>query len=265
MKRIAFLLSSVLLFACSSKKESDPNATADLKPQSVKVSGYLSDYLEVVDGSYKLERDNAMIFSWIVKVKVKAKAAYNEDDYGLKDGNNGPLYLSVNNLQQAPVTGLDHLPSDYTSDSKLVGILKAGTGEVWVTFSEFHNMDNEKMPDGVAGFTISSEKKEASANADNGNEDRTSASTTSGKQDWDKLITDYESYMKQYISLMQKAADGDQSAMTEYPAMMQKANEVAQDIQSAGTDITPEQLAKFSKLQTDLMAEAMKVQAKMKK
>lgn len=248
------LLLLTLLSSCGNKQ-------ASVKPQTVKVDGYLSDYLEVVDGEYKPEKDKALVPSWIIKVKVKAKAAYTEDDYGFKDGNHGPLTLDFYDEKGTPLTGFDNLESDYQDDNKLADILKKGSGETWVTFTKFTDLNQEKYPDNIRAFVIGSkkiEKEESGTSSDNTNSS-TSESTTSsasGNEDWDKVLSDYEAYVDDYLKIIKKMNAGDNSAAQEYPALLEKAQDLDKSLKEAQGN---------NSLSADQMSRMLKIEGKMVK
>ncbi|WP_320052640.1 DUF6591 domain-containing protein [uncultured Acetobacteroides sp.] len=75
---------------------------------------------------------------------------------------------------------------------------------------------------------------------------------TASSENWDDVLNSYEEYIDQYIKLMKKANTGDMSAVSEYPAMMDKANELGEKLQNASTTLTSEQMSRFAKLQTKL-------------
>lgn len=254
---------AIALTACGGGKKSDATSSVEIKPTDKKITGYLGDYLEVVDGSYKAERDDQMIFSWVVKVKVKAIAKYDTDDYGFKDGNHGPLYLDLYDDKGTPLTGLDNLASDYTGDSKLADILKAGTGETWVSFTKFHEGDAETYPDNTAGFSINSKQIEDNSSSSSSSTSESSDSedlsvSESGSEDWDKMLDDYEEYVDEYLKFYKKAMKGDNSAIAEYPALMEKATALQESMTAAQNDnkLSATQIGRMMKIQTKMLQAA---------
>ena len=77
--------------------------------------------------------------------------------------------------------------------------------------------------------------------------------------DWDKMLDDYEAYVTEYAKLYKKAMKGDNSALAEYPAIMEKATNFQQSMDKAKDDskLTAEQIARMFKIQAK-MVEAMK-------
>lgn len=86
------------------------------------------------------------------------------------------------------------------------------------------------------------------------------STTRVNNENWDQLIADYASYMHQAAQLMKKAGAGDLTAAADYPEVYAKAQDVGQRLQAAGNRVTPQQTAKFLKMQTRLMQEIAQVQ-----
>lgn len=95
--------------------------------------------------------------------------------------------------------------------------------------------------------------------SDNGKEEsedtELSSTDTESTEDFDAVLESYEEYVDQYISYMKKAANGDMEALSEYPALMEKAQELGEKMEKAKGDLSASQLAKYQKI-TMKMAEA---------
>jgi len=78
-------------------------------------------------------------------------------------------------------------------------------------------------------------------------------SSSAGDKSWDALLVSYEKYIDQYITLFKKANAGDISAMSEYPSMMAKANDLQEKLINASDDMSIAQMNKFTKLQTKML------------
>jgi len=229
--------------------------TADLTPYKNEVKGYLGDYLEIADGTYKVEFINSgMIGEWGVKVKIRSIATFDKEDYGLNDGNGGSLYLDVCDQQGAPIPGFENLASDYSNDTKIAELLKVEGAEDWVTFKKFKEYGIEFLPDNAAKFSIISKKKEEKKASTSSSGSDTQSTTGSG--DWDAVLDDYEDYMDSYIRLIKKANAGDMSALSEYPKMYEKAISLGEKLENAGDNLSTEQMTRLIGLQTKMMQEA---------
>lgn len=99
-----------------------------------------------------------------------------------------------------------------------------------------------------ADTTISAEpKKEETKSVDE--------STSSSTKNWDKVLEDYGEYVDDYIVLYKKAMKGDAAAIAEYPAVMQKAQDLQKSLQDARTDkgFTVEHASKMMKIQQKML------------
>ncbi len=72
----------------------------------------------------------------------------------------------------------------------------------------------------------------------------------------DKLLDDYEDYMKQTIKLAKKAQGGDMSAMTEYTSLLEKAESLSNKLENFEGEMTAAQLARLQKIAA-MAAQAM--------
>lgn len=80
---------------------------------------------------------------------------------------------------------------------------------------------------------------------------------SSGSNDWDEVLDEYEDYVDKYISLYKKAMKGDASALSEYPGLMKKAESFSTKLQKAGNDLSAAQMSRYTKI-TMKMANAIK-------
>jgi hypothetical protein len=88
------------------------------------------------------------------------------------------------------------------------------------------------------------------------NESSETTEEASGSEDWDELLSSYEEYVDKYISFMKKATKGDMSAMSEYPALLEKAQEYCDQLENAKNDMSASQLAKYNKITTKMLKAA---------
>ena len=93
---------------------------------------------------------------------------------------------------------------------------------------------------------------EGSTSTSNVSEEKTSSSN-----DWDSILDDYETYIDKYIKLYKKAKNGDMDALTEYPALLDKAQSLADKLSKAQSDFKPAQASRFLKLQQKLANAAL--------
>ena len=138
-----------------------------------------------------------------------------------------------------------HLNGDGDNTNKL-----EGTG-----FDEAHN-DNArivlKKVDGIVP-DMSSDTDDEDDNSEYDN----NSSSSAGSVDFEELLDSYDKYVTEYISFMKKASEGDMSALTEYPKMMERANDLSEKIEKCKGEMSVSQLERYNKI-TMRMAEAAK-------
>lgn len=78
-------------------------------------------------------------------------------------------------------------------------------------------------------------------------------SSDSGSEDWDALLDSYEQYVDEYIDFVQKAANGDQDAISQYPELMRKAQEYSEKLQNAKGEMSTEQMQRFNEINTKFL------------
>ena len=106
------------------------------------------------------------------------------------------------------------------------------------------NWDNAKYAEYVEGNTedVSTEDTSSEDVASDGN--------------FDEWLDSYEEFCNDYISLIKKAAQGDMDAVSEYPEMLKKAQDLGEKMQQSQSEATPEQWARFLEIQKKLMKAA---------
>ena len=80
-------------------------------------------------------------------------------------------------------------------------------------------------------------------------------SDNSGSEDYDKMLDDYDEYVTEYVKFYKKAMKGDNSAMAEYPAMMEKATKLQESMQQAqgNNQLSATQIGRMAKIQTKML------------
>lgn len=72
--------------------------------------------------------------------------------------------------------------------------------------------------------------------------------SSTGSENWDALLKSYEEYVDKYISYLKKASKGDMTALSEYPALMRKAQEFNDKMKSAKGDMSVSQWARYNEI-----------------
>lgn len=235
---VLVVLITTICISCGSKI-----TEVTVKNKSTDINGYLNGYLEVVDGSYKISMvENNLILN--VKLKVVKQLEESE------------LYeISAELLDESdmPLSGLGTFLASYMNFSddidKINDALKEGTGEITVKLIYSVGEDNSKESEALK---IASEKAK-SFSINSKIKDDVTISENNGNKNWEKILTDYESYTNQCIKLLKKANSGDVSAMTEYLEVLQKAQDIQESFLEAEDDITTAQMERFIKIQKKLI------------
>lgn len=282
MKNFSYLYTilMVLLASCSSgvgPKEITPTSTEF-------TSGELAKYIEVVDQPSKLtfaEQDGFIATQYI---QLKVTLRMSKDGFKNVDAHdiNFTGLLSVAIINLVDENGID-VQDLSIKDEELLKLKKLLTGsegdtEEIVFEGEYHNPDDAPewfkqakqftpyltgdvsvessseiglidVPTEVSDVedvmeqvsTVMEDVVEIMEDVEEG----TNNSISSGSEDWDSLLDTYESYVDKYISYMKKAANGDMSALSEYPALMEKAQELSEKIENAKDDMSSSQLKRY--------------------
>lgn len=99
---------------------------------------------------------------------------------------------------------------------------------------------------------------ELSLDSDDDDSDNNKVSSA-GSEKWDALLKSYEEYVDKYISYLKKASKGDMSALSEYPALMQKAQEFSDKMKNAESDMTVSQWARYNKITMKMLEAAQEM------
>lgn len=131
--------------------------------------------------------------------------------------------------------------------------------EIWKTIKEKGAYIRiEPNYSGTAKFVAYKGAKNSSSDeisSEENDEDEISDASESDSEDWDALLESYEEYVDKYISYMKKAAKGDMNALSEYPALLEKAQEFNEKMQNAQGVMSSSQWSRYIKI-TNKMTKA---------
>ena len=99
----------------------------------------------------------------------------------------------------------------------------------------------------------------SSDDADDSDAEEVAESSSSSSEDWDAALDSYEKYVDKYIALLKKASKGDMTAMAEYPALLQQAEEFGDKLSGAKGNLTASQAARYSKIQMKMLKAAQEM------
>lgn len=264
IKLAVLILSTALLTtSCVVSNSNESKEIAKVKPEKIAISGDLSDYVQVIENEYEVVDD----YGGKLAIKVKALKPMSLDEI---EENNFKLTASLLGENGMPVSGTGELEIEYDSKDKLISLLKSGSGEEVINLkSGLGQYDAEKHAAKVKLFTVSStvKKKEESSFTTSSQSDinktASSKSTASdGSEDWDEMLDDYDEYVDEYIKFYKKAMKGDNSAMSEYPTIMEKATALQTSMAKAQrkNELSRTQIQRMMKIQTKMTNAALELQ-----
>lgn len=80
----------------------------------------------------------------------------------------------------------------------------------------------------------------------------------SGSTDWDKALDEYEIFVNSYVSFVNKASNGNVTALAEYAEMLEKAEKFSSKLDSAKGDMSTAQMNRLLKLENKMASAAAK-------
>ncbi|MBX9733351.1 MAG: hypothetical protein K2X37_04760 [Chitinophagaceae bacterium] len=219
---------------------------------SVNITGDGSKYLKVVPGDYTLKPVGNTI---TIPVKIELTASYSGQNPEM--GNLSLIPLDKSGAA-VPDIGLNLHPATVDEWAKVGDLLKGNVGKVaTISFEWEYFADKERLSrimKETEGFELSGADFTASSKSESTT--GTTDSQNAGSEDWDKVLADYESYVDDYVKLYKKAKQGDQSALADYPAIMEKATNLQTSLQKAQNTkaLSSSQIAKMVKIQTKMLS-----------
>jgi hypothetical protein len=201
------ILAVMFLTSCgggSKKQEVNEDKVVDLKPYQTKVKGYLSDVFEVVDATYKFEinKDGGIFPKAKIQIQIKSVAKGNAKDYGFVDGNGGPLYLTVCDINGRPLSDFSDISSSYAGDGLLKDMVSKVGEENWILFDMFTH--DKQLSDDAATFIVSSKQIEKPEESNSVSSSNSSSSDDDDDDDDDK---EFDRIMKAADKAMEMAKE----------------------------------------------------------
>lgn len=249
-----WLMCLCMFISCSSVPEEREITVSD-----VEITGFIKDYVKVVDGTYKFTQngDDAFIS---VKLELIRKPLVGYDTQSWAQLRLNP----VGEGGEIFDTGIYGFTTGTTEFDKVEDLLKADVGDTKnVAFKwDYFGLEEDKIGKDIFEKAVSFEIIDNGFELTTGEEENEGegevasvvASTESSSTDeWDAVLDDYEDYYDQYIKLLEKAKDGDISAMTEYVEMLEKAQSLGEKLSKAQGDLTAKQVSRFMKIQQKLL------------
>lgn len=242
-----------LVFAsCGGSKSDD---TFDVVVDNTTIGGKLSKYFSLADKTYKYKKGS------IDKVSVELTCIEPLPE-------NLEAYIGVEVLDEDGTVISAGKPDAWSFNDFKV-LRQASPGQTVTIEIENYQKVGEENPAKIrlssiveedvsksSSYSSDSDDNDSSLDDDDSSDDDSdTASSSSASQDWDALLNSYEQYVDKYISYMKKAAKGDMSALSEYPALMEKAQDFSNKMSGAQGDMSASQWARYIKI-TNKMTQA---------
>lgn len=274
MKKILFSFATIvvaLLSSCSSGSNSKM-----ISPTSTEfTSGQLARYIEVEDAPAELtfaEIEGGLAATQYIRLKVTLKLV--KDGFKNIDARDIDFttLLSVATINLIDENGIEVQDLSVKSEDllKLKKLLTGDEGDTSeiIFEGEFHNHDDAPIwfksavqftpylsgDISVGRLSNAYNDDDYDSYSDNDDDDYDSYSS-SDDEDWDAILDSYEEYVNDYISLLKKAKNGDMDALSEYPSIMEDAQELGEKLQNAQGSMSSSQLSRYTKI-TNKLAQA---------
>lgn len=230
----SLLVGLAILCSCGGKKKSNEvviqkDKVVDLKPFDTKTKGYLSNVLEVVDGTYTLTYKVEKPTKANIQVKIKSISKGNPNDYSFSNGSWGPLHITICDKNGTPVASFPSLRSSYQSNGLLKDMMTQ-KDENWILFDDYTFRDT--LPDNCTTFIITSKKIEKSED-DSSSDEVSSESSDTGDKKFDKLLDDFEAYTDKYIKMIKKVENDNMGALLDYPDLIKQTKKLEKSLEEA--------------------------------
>lgn len=256
-KVLLMFMISLFVMSCSKIPED-----REVNASNVEVSGFIKDYIEVVDGSYKFTNNGE---EGRITVKFKLKRQPTEDYHETNFpkirinavGENGEIFdtgvygFEASNKEFDKVKEL--LANGNVGDTKSVSFTWQYLGQdkdlgtrIFNEATTFELIDD--------GFAIGEEPEKVTSVEENTEEGEDydaiteEPSTVTNTVDYDKWIDEYEAYFNELSKYYKKIKNGDQSAYANYAKALQKFNSLTDKLHGAENEMTPAQMKRVSRV-----------------
>lgn len=253
MRKSIFVIGlAALLMGCGGNKKVE-SLTA--KPETTEIKGALKGCYEVIQKDYPIKENG----SWGHLISVELKRTDKELPFDPQKATN----FSVSEDGKPIQIGFGIELLDENGD--IVEVKNANTGGIGGAYSSDDIDAAIQLGSGETGivrWTVSPDNKPVtfritSAMNESSPTSRISEEKVDSSNDWDSILDDYETYIDKYIKLYKKAKNGDTSALAEYPALLEKAQSLADKLGKAQNNFKPTQASRFLKLQQKLANAAL--------
>lgn len=262
---IALMLIGVYFASCGKEKETEMSKM--IPADRIVLNGENSELFQVADSAKVVLVPSGKQNAWEIRATIKIQntkpwtmvkkqskkpiesiSVYSYKGTKYIDKNDTELDFSIENLSSEPFNKV--LKSDNTITETVVCNDNSWSSE--------KNYKRQKAVferiDGIVinGISLKYEENTSSTSSSSYN----SSSTKSSSKNWNKVLDEYEKFVDQYIKTYKKAMNGDMSAMGEYARLLEKAEDLEDDLADAEDELTTAQMNRYMKI-TEKLSNAL--------
>jgi hypothetical protein len=260
------IITAILFTSCGGGNSIEEKV---LTANNISVSGDGSQFIKVIDGDYTLR-----VVGDKVILPIKLELAKSVGIENTEMGNLSLIPIDKSGVA-VPDIGKHFSPATMSDWGKTEDLLNGEKGKTAMISFEwsYHSSGNKqaRIMEETESFELtraditgrkSVKPSESIEREDNDNDVETDDDTISsdkGSEDWDIMLDDYEEYVDEYIKFYKKAMKGDNSAMAEFPAMLEKASNLQTSMANAQSsdELSISQIERMMRIQTKMTKAAM--------
>ncbi len=244
-----FTIMTLLMVSCSGiPKEREVTVS------NVSISGNISSYVKVVDGTYTFTNNGEEAF---VTLEFELKQQpYGEIPFVNPRGIPELILQPIDSKGNYIDLGVHGMKAKDVELRKIENLFAKDVGskvKILFTMPYFDINENSKLLfTDASNFEIIDDAfiYDPGEYEDNmGTEiesNNNNTATSIDEEDFNKLLDSYENYVDQYIKFFKKASKGDTpSAMSEYAILLEKATELSEKLEKTQGQMTSEQLRRY--------------------
>jgi hypothetical protein len=272
-KYIMFVAAAAILGCLASCSQSGPKEAEHCFVKSSEFSsGMLAKYIEASTADLNLVESPSEPLMLEMTIRRKDNAPKDFEGVDPQDISFTKLLsvaiVTIEDRDGVKLAELQLKPEDALILKKFV------TGEE--TIEDVHFVGNSEKPDEVikrcynvvpyltADIESRSGNKPSSLSSDYSSseekdDEEESFISSSDSEDWDELLESYEEYVDKYISYLKKASKGDMDALSEYPALLEKAQKFTDKMKNAEEQMSASQWAKYNEITQKMLKAAQEM------
>lgn len=247
-----FLIAIMAILLASCKKE-----PGTVNPESSSVKGDLSTYFEVVDKDYTIADNGSLTFE-MKKVKDDFPAPWHTGmmykkypDYT----NEFKISFSVKLYDEKG----NFIAEGYLGYGEELATLKNGEStKVTISIPKEYRQKAATFivssrlrcgEDSPTSSAAESSTETTDASSETATEEATEDNSSSGSEDYDAVLDEYEEYTKKLVSMAKKLEAGDMTVYTDYMGLVESMTSLDKKLANAKSEMTNAQTARFLRIQ----------------